>query len=226
VNLEPLEWAAAVVAAAGTAAVIVAVSVLLFLNPVWVSFEQDRSGVTQLTGYSATEVRNVTGAILSDLIFGPGTFDVAVNGQPVLDVRERSHMADVRGVFGAAGLAALAAAVLLAAAALYGRGRSWFWQATATGAKVLIGAVIGVGIVLGIFFDQVFELFHRLFFASGSYTFDSRTEKLVQLFPDQFWFETSLALAVAIVAIAVVVMLGTGAMVRRSASWSATGTAP
>jgi len=226
VNLEPQQWAAAVVAAAGTAAVIVAACVLLFLNPVWVSFEQDRSGVTQLTGYSSTEVRNVTGAILSDLVFGPGTFDVAVNGQPVLDERERNHMADVRGVFGAAGLVALAAAVLLVAAALYGRGRRWFWQATATGAKVLIGAVIGAGIVLGLFFDQVFELFHRLFFAAGSYTFDIGTEKLVQLFPDQFWFETSLALAFAILTIAALVMIGSGAMARRASSGSAGGTAP
>jgi len=226
VKLEPLEWAAAVIAAAGTAVVVVGVSVLLFLNPVWVSFEQDRSGVTQLTGYSATEVRSVTGAILADLVFGPATFDVAINGQPVLDERERSHMADVRGVFGAAGLAALAAAVLLAAAALYGRGRRWFWQAVQTGAKGLIGGVIGVGIVLGLFFDQVFELFHRLFFAAGSYTFDIGTEKLVQLFPDQFWFETSLALAVAILAIAGLVMIGAGAMVRRTEPGPAVGTAP
>ena len=49
-------------------------------------------------------------------------------------------------------------------------------------------------------FDALFEVFHRIFFAGGSYSFDPRTERLVQLFPDRFWFETSTALAVVLVA--------------------------
>ena len=36
--------------------------------------------------------------------------------------------------------------------------------------------------------------FHRIFFAGGTYLFDPRTERLVQLFPDQFWSETSIVL--------------------------------
>jgi hypothetical protein len=35
--------------------------------------------------------------------------------------------------------------------------------------------------------------------------FDPRTEKLVQLFPDQFWSETSVALAGAVLVLAVLV---------------------
>jgi integral membrane protein (TIGR01906 family) len=50
-------------------------------------------------------------------------------------------------------------------------------------------------------FDAAFEVFHRLFFSAGSYTFDPRTDRLVQLFPEQFWSETAIAVgAVAIVA--------------------------
>ena len=62
-----------------------------------------------------------------------------------------------------------------------------------------------VGLVIGAFaFDAVFELFHRLFFAGGTYTFDARTDRLVQLFPDQFWFETSLALGALMVLLCLV----------------------
>ena len=81
------ERLASVVAAVATPCVIVAVAVLLFLNPVWVGFEQDRSDVVGLTGYTPAQVREVTGSILSDLVFGPPSFDVTVNGAPVLDER-------------------------------------------------------------------------------------------------------------------------------------------
>jgi len=194
----------AVVVAVATPCVIIGASVLLFLNPIWVGFEQDRSGASQWTGYTPAQVNQVTGSILSDLVFGPPNFDVRAQGQtePVLDARERGHMADVRTVMGMlGGLAALMAIVLLAVG-VASRGRRWFWRAAATGAGALVVGVVVVGVALALFFDQVFELFHEIFFGAGTYSFDPRTEKLVQLFPDQFWSETSIALA------AVVLVLG------------------
>jgi integral membrane protein (TIGR01906 family) len=178
--------------------VIVGAAVLLFLNPIWVGFDQDRSDVAGFTGYTPSQVRAVTGSILSDLVFGPPTFGVTVDGQPVLDERERGHMADVRGVLTGLGGAALVAAVLLAAIGLASRGRRWFWRAVAAGASVLAGGVVVVGLAFAVFFGQAFELFHEIFFPPGTYVFDPRTEKLVQLFPEQFWSETSVALAVAV----------------------------
>ena len=47
---------------------------------------------------------------------------------------------------------------------------------------------------------MTFELFHELLFAGGSYTFDPLHERLVQLFPEQFWSETAIVLVVAILA--------------------------
>jgi integral membrane protein (TIGR01906 family) len=62
--------------------------------------------------------------------------------------------------------------------------------------------------VLGIFalvaFDTAFEVFHRLFFSAGTYTFDPATSKLVQLFPDAFWSETAIMVGVVIIAVAIV----------------------
>jgi integral membrane protein (TIGR01906 family) len=205
VNISPSERAATVVAAVTTPFVIVAIAVLLFLNPIWVSFDQDRSDVTGLTGYTRAQVHQITGSILSDLVFGPPNFDVTANGAPVLDQGERTHMADVRKVLLGLGLVALGAAVLLAVVAVLGRGRRWFWRAAATGARVLVVGVVVVGLAFAVFFEQAFELFHEIFFAPGTYMFDVRTEKLVQLFPDQFWSETSVALAGAVLVLAVLV---------------------
>jgi len=74
--------------------------------------------------------------------------------------------------------------------------------------------VVVVGLGFALFFDQAFELFHEIFFAPGSYMFDPRTEKLVQLFPDQFWSETSVALAGAVLALAVLVAVVGGRLGR------------
>ena len=181
---------------------------LFFLNPIWVGFDQDRSDVVGLTGYTPAQISQVTGSILSDLVFGPPEFAVTVNGTPVLDERERSHMADVRTVLLDLGLVSVLAAVALVAIGLASRGTRWFWRAARTGAVILAGGVVVVGLAFAILFDQAFELFHELFFPAGTYTFDPRSERLVQLFPDQFWSETSIALAGAVLIVAVIVAAG------------------
>ena len=207
-------------AAVATPCVVVAVAVLLFLNPIWVGFDQDRSEVDRLTGYTPSQVRAVTGSVLSDLVFGPPNFDVTLPGAtaPVLDAGERSHMADVRAVLMGLGLVALVAAILLLIVGLVSRGRRWFWRAAAAGARVLVVGVVVVGVGFALFFDQAFELFHEIFFAPGSYMFDPRTEKLVQLFPDQFWSETSVALAGAVLALAVLAAVVGGRLGREPAT--------
>ena len=195
---------ASVVAVVATPCVVIAVAVLLFLNPLWVAFDQGRSGVAGLTGYTPAQVQAVTGSVLSDLVFGPPNFAVPLTqgGPPILDERERSHMADVRTVILDLGLVALIAGALLVGVGVAARGRRWFWRAVALGGRVLAIGVVVVGVAFGLFFDQAFQTFHEIFFPAGTYMFDS-SEKLVQLFPDQFWSETSIAISVAILILAI-----------------------
>ena len=197
--------ASSVLVGIATGVVILAVAIIPFLNPLWVSFEQGRARADAWTGYSPAQLRQATDAILSDLIVGPPSFDVVVAGEPVLNARERAHMTDVRGVFvGLAGLALVSVVVLLIANRL-SRGSGEFWRAARRGVAVLAVGVLVAGVIGAFAFDAAFEVFHRLFFAGGSYTFDARTDRLVQLFPDQFWFETSLALGALMVLLCLVV---------------------
>jgi integral membrane protein (TIGR01906 family) len=184
---------------------VVGAAVLVFLNPIWVGFEQIRTGAPQLTAYSVADVHRVTDAVIGELIFGPATFLQQVAGVPVFDPRERQHLADVRTVLIAFYAVVLAAVIALGVAAWRARDRAWLWRSIAGGTAVLGGAVVIVGALFALFFDAAFDFFHRLFFASGSYTFDPREERLVQLFPEDFWAETSIALAVVILAAAVAV---------------------
>ena len=200
-------------------------AVFLFLNPIWVAFDQDRSGVDQLTGYTTAQVRDVTGSILSDLVFGPPRFEAALPGAaaPVLDASERGHMADVRTVLMGLGTVALVAVILLLLVGFAARGRRWFWRAVAVGARLLIAGVVVVGLGFALFFDQAFELFHEIFFAPGTYMFDPRTEKLVQLFPDQFWSETSVAVAGSILVLAILVAIAATSIGREPEPGAANG---
>ena len=62
--------------------------------------------------------------------------------------------------------------------------------------------MVVLGVVSLVAFDALFEAFHEIFFAGGTYLFDPRSERLVQLFPDQFWSETSIVLAVILLGLA------------------------
>ncbi len=203
-----------------TAIVIVTLAVLPFLTPQWVAFEQDRSNATGWTGYSAAELNAATGSILADLVVGPPTFDVQVRGETVLDAREQGHMRDVRTVFlGLWALAALSVVVLLVASRRPDRAATW--RAIRRGALGLAVGVVALGAVAFVAFDALFEAFHQVLFPAGSYDFDPATERLVQLFPFQFWQETAIVVGVVIVAGCAIVTSLAGPRVRR-----ATGSAP
>lgn len=195
----PIRRVGSVLVAAATIVVLVAVAVGLFFNPIWIAFEQDRTGAPALLGFTPDQTRSVTNSILAEFVVGPGTFAVRVNGGLVLNDRERGHMADVRGVVSGFAILALSAVAVLVVAARAARSpRTWIWRAVFAGAGTLAAAVVVAGVFAVLFFDAAFELFHRLLFPAGSYSFDPTAERLVQLFPMAFWFETSAALVAAL----------------------------
>ncbi len=174
---------------------VLAVAVVPFLSPAWVSFEQGRAEAVAWTGFSEVQLRTATDAILADLVLGPPAFDVEIDGRPVLNERERSHMRDVRTVF--IGFFTAAAVLVLGALAIAARrhdaaARARTWRALRLGALALVVGLVVVGGVALVAFDALFEVFHSIFFPGGSYTFDPATERLVQLFPFRFWQETAI----------------------------------
>ena len=193
--------AAGLVLGVAAALAVLGLSILPFLNPVWVGFEQGRSSVTAWTGYDDATVQTVTGSILSDLVLGPPDFAVTVGGAPVLNEREREHMRDVRKVFAGFFVGAGAGLLVLAAAFALTRGaaRRALWRRLGrAGMTVSIVTIVGGAAAL-LFFDAAFEIFHELFFPAGSFLFDPRTERLVQLFPEQFWVESATCVGVVVV---------------------------
>lgn len=190
------------------ALVVVAVSILPFLNPVWVGFEQERAQASAWTGFDPADLRTATNSILSDLVVGPPRFDVQVAGQPVLTERERGHMRDVRGVFGGFFIAAAIGALVLIAAFVVtrdgGRDRAAMWRRISRSGSVIAIVTVAGGLAGLMLFDQAFTLFHEVFFPQGNYLFDPRTDRLVQLFPESFWVESAIGVGVVIIILSAV----------------------
>ena len=193
---------AALVTGAATIILLVTIALPIFFNPVWIRLGQERAQADAWTGWPMETVTEVTNAVLLDVLVGPPDFNQVVDGEPVFNERERGHLRDVRTVTILFAVVALLAVGWLVVAARRSHGARWFWQGVAGGALALAGGVAVVGLLALVAFDEVFEVFHRVLFPEGTYNFDPSTERMVQLFPMQFWFETSIALGVVLLLLA------------------------
>jgi integral membrane protein (TIGR01906 family) len=201
---------AALVTGLAVALVIVALAILPFLSPAWVAFAQARAQADAWTGWTTEQLASVTDQVLADLVVGPPDFDATLDGAAVLNENERSHMRDVRGVFAAFFALAAAAAVVLVVLFLAARGRdarARFWHRLERSGLVIAGVTVIGGLAGVLLFDQAFILFHEIFFPGGNYLFDPATDRLVQLFPQQFWVESTIGVGVVVVLLALLATL-------------------
>ena len=217
---------------ASAALVILGASIVPFATPAYVRLEQDRAGAGALTGFEASELDRVTTSILGDLFLWQGDFGIGGPQLPVLNPHERAHMRDVRGVFG--GFEALVIASIAVLLIAFRRthdtaARAATWRAVGSGARGLAIALVVAGAFAIFAFDAAFEVFHRLFFSAGSYSFDPRTDRLVQLFPEQFWSDTAIAVGGVALAVAVLTAVLAGrraGAARQAAVLSTSGVGP
>ena len=168
--------------------------VRLIMNPAFAEFEYDRAGFPldpygmetrerkQWAGYS---IRFLTNSEPIDYLGNLQNFQ----GQKVFTESELSHMVDVKEVVQGA-LLAWYIIIGLSVAML-----GWFlimgqWsllrQAFQAGSWVTLGFIGALLIFLLVSFDTLFDRFHRLFFADGTWLFD-QSSTLIRLFPFVFW---------------------------------------
>ncbi len=199
-------WPVSLLFGASTALLILLTGPLLLFNPWFVSALQARHEVAEAFETTQAEIDGVTSAFLADL-FLDGEFDATLDGQPLLDDSERSHMADVSRLVR---LLVLTAVVSLFVAAVCGvllRGESRRMATVLLGTAALLGAAgLVVGLIFAVAFDAAFLAFHAVFFPPGTYLFEPGSN-LVTLFPEGFWFEASLIAGATVVLSALVVLL-------------------
>ncbi len=121
-----------------------------------------------------------------------------LNGVPVYNEREVTHMADVQSVFQAILRVWQFAFVLFLLLALVlwqsGEGKA-FVSAVESGGLLTSGIIGTIALMALLAWQTWFDLFHRFFFVDGSWLF-SYSDTLIRLFPIKFWFDATLTISV------------------------------
>jgi hypothetical protein len=211
---------APVLVALATALVIMGVTVAILLTPAYTHAALGSAGSSSILGLSQAQVEAVSDLTIGEMLRGPATFAFSATpgGPAFYDAGEASHLRDARtALYGFVALVA-ASVVVLAVTLARHRRQAWPWRAVASGAAILAGGLALVGIFLAVAFDAAFELFHRLLFPGGNYSFDPLTERMVQLYPTPFWEMTAMTLAVLAIGLSAAVWLLARRLARRMAT--------
>ena len=142
----------------------------------------------------------------------PALPSFASTDRPLFDDNERSHMADVRALFGATKVAFVAGLAIVIAL---------LWRASGERIRLVRDAAIAAGIavaaigaVAAIAFDPLFLLFHEIFFPQGNFLF-APDSNLITLYPDAYWYGVTLRIALAfIVAMTAIAIAATATLAR------------
>jgi len=119
--------------------------------------------------------------------------------------REIAHMKDVKQLVRGVYVLALVSAAYLAAMIIVGFGwqKARFVPALAKrltwggGLTLILMVVFGIAALVG--FDSVFLKFHQLSFANDLWRLDPRTDYLVRIFPQDFWFDATMWVSIRVI---------------------------
>lgn len=181
----------------------------------------ERYRIAYISGIAPADLRQV--ALEIRAYFNSGDEPLAVRTRvfgaerALFNEKEVIHMADVKrllwGVYGA--FAASAACLAALTAAGFARaGRRWLpslARRTLGGGALTAGLLLLFGLLSTVAFDTLFLLFHQISFANDFWQLDPRTDYLVLLFPQGFWFDATLWFALRALAGAILLTASGGA---------------
>ena len=176
--------------------------------------------ISRASGVTTDDLRQVALDLRSYFNSGKEPLDIRtrIYGQEreLFNEKEVHHMADVKRLLWGVYAAFLASAACLAALAVAGtiRYRSGYLPMlafrAACGGGLTVTLLVLFGIVALVGFDALFLLFHKVSFANDFWRLDPRTDYLVLLFPQGFWFDATMWVALRALAGGLVLAAGGG----------------
>ncbi len=162
----------------------------------------ERYDAVSRTGLTPEEVDRVAAETRDYLSNDDELLTVSVGGAPFYSEREVLHMVDVKRLMARvydAGWAALGYIIAFIAFVLWRAERAL--RSLARSVLIACGIVAIAFVALAIFglsgFDSAFRSFHLIFFTNDLWQLSSR-DALIQLFPQRFFFDTTLLIGAAI----------------------------
>lgn len=211
---------------------ITSVEAVTYWTPDYYEREYSKYNVTEDVHMEMDDLLDVTKEMMAYLRGNREDLHVPtiVDGQPreFFNDREIAHMEDVQGLFiGGLWLRRIGILITLCFASL-----AYFWghkSAERTAAlKRLIpkslcigtGAVFAVALVLiGIIstdFTKYFIVFHKIFFNNDLWILDPRTDMLINIVPEGFFFDTAARIAMVFAGIVMVFFVGNLVLYKRA----------
>ncbi|MDQ0822126.1 integral membrane protein (TIGR01906 family) [Arthrobacter sp. V4I6] len=193
--------------------ILLVIAVRAVTSPLFLWVEYNRPGFPG-DGYGfSTDDRMTYGSYAVDYLSnwsGPRYLGELVDrsGDQLFKEGEVSHMADVKLVI----LSAFGAGVLLILLSLiaitYLRRRSTggVRRGLFAGSMVTLVLIIGLAVLAVLGWEQFFTEFHRLFFASGTWTF-SLQDTLIRLFPGQFWVDAGIVIGAMVLLVSLATLI-------------------
>ncbi len=197
-------------------------SLLPLISPIFLRLQYARPDVPPSSRFTPEERQTLAEAAAYYLISSEGIDYLAsivdAEGTPLFNDRELTHMVDVKILLGKAIKLDIVLALVLAASLTILLGRVETRPRTPfyllIGALVAPALAVSAMIVVPLQFRWFFVEFHHLFFEGESWLFP-RSDTLIQLFPEQFWFDALQTWLFLILAVSLALAIGTYVWLRR-----------
>lgn len=159
-------------------------------------FRENR--VAENTGIPEAELKRIGREIITYFNSERESLDVQLHGQSLFSEREILHMVDVKrlvhGLYRTHEVAGAFIATYILVALVLGWSMSirTLGRQILTGGLLTAGMILATGLVLVVAFPWAFYLFHLISFENDLWLLDPAHDYLLRLFPENFWFSTTL----------------------------------
>lgn len=182
---------------------LVLVSVRLVMSEAFLQLEYNRPGFPEDEFGFSTDDRLKYGPYGVNYLLNDADIsylgDLEIDGQPAFNSRELKHMEDVKVVTRQAfqlmlvvGSLWVASSILLIRRPLTRPALQTAWR---FGGMATLGLIVLGLIAVVVSWNFFFDTFHELLFADGTWQF-YRSDTLIRLYPEQFWFDASVSIGV------------------------------
>jgi integral membrane protein (TIGR01906 family) len=167
--------------------------------------EFEKYEVGRITGLDQAQLSRVADDFIAYLREPTARLDteVTLNGtrRPLFNQREIAHMEDVQRLFGLIRQARLVAGAVLVILPLVGLALGGSGLLPRLGTLLVAGGMLTIvllalaGLLSLVDFGEAFVRFHELAFSNDLWMLDPRTDYLVMLYPEGFWYDATMRIA-------------------------------
>ncbi len=184
-------------------------------NNTFFEWHYNNHDIERVTGMSTKSLMEVTNKMMDYLIDDRDTLNMEaiVNGVPeeVFGEREKAHMVDVKVLFLDGKLMRDISffVVLMSGVLMFFLKKDWFLQWIKGFSKFFIisfGVIGGLGVLFASNFNKYFTIFHELFFDNDLWLLNPKTDILVNMVPEIFFFQITM-LIIGLFTISIVLIL-------------------